>query len=59
MTSAMILGTRNLTKSFTGAISSNTVASMFENFNQNLKGVIEIFWNEVFIIRNMVRKEKS
>ena len=49
----------NLTKSFTGAFFSNTVASMFVKFRQNLKSVIEIFCNEVFIIRNTVRKGKS
>ena len=38
---------------------SNTVASMFVKFKQNLKSVIEIFCNEVFIIRNTVRKGKS
>ena len=58
-TSAIILGIGNLTKSFTGAFFSNTVASMFVKFKQNLKSVIEIFWNEVFIIRNTVRKGKS
>ena len=50
---------RNLTKLFTGAFFSNTVASMFVKFKQNLKSVIEIFCNEVFIIRNTVRKGKS
>ena len=50
---------RNLTKLFIGAFFSNTVASMFMKFKQNLKSVIEIFWNEVFIIRNTVRKGKS
>ena len=49
----------NLTKSFTGAFFSNTVALMFVKFKQNLKSVIEIFWNEAFIIRNTVRKGKS
>ena len=49
----------NLTKSFTGTFFSNTVASMFVKFKQNLKSVIEIFCNEVFIIRNTVRKGKS
>ena len=48
----------NLTKSLTGAFFSNTVASMFVKFKQNLKSVIEIFWNEVFIIRNTVRTGK-
>ena len=46
----------NLTKSFTGAFFSNTVTSMFVKFKQNL---IEIFCNEVFIIRNTVRTGKS
>ena len=55
----MILGTGNLTKSFTGAFFSNTVALMFVKFKQNLKSVIEIFWNEVFVIRNTVGKGKS
>ena len=53
---------RNLTKSFTGAFFFNTVASMFVKFKQNLKqvkSVIEIFWNEIFIITNTVRKGKS
>ena len=49
----------NLTKSFTGAFFSNTVTSMFVKFKQNLKSVMEIFCNEVFIIRNTVRKGKS
>ena len=48
-TSAIILDIGNLSKSFTGAFFSNTVASMFVKFKQNLKSVIEIFWNEVFI----------
>ena len=50
---------RNLTKSFTGAFFSNTVASMFVKFKQNVKSVMEIFWNEVFIIRNKVKRGKS
>ena len=54
----MILGKGNLTKSFTGAFFSDTVASMFVKFKQNLKSVVEIFWNEAFIIRNTVRKRK-
>ena len=32
---------------------------MFVKFKQNLKSIIEIFCNEVFIIRNTVRKGKS
>ena len=32
---------------------------MFVKFKQNLKSVIEIFCNEVFIIRNLLGKEKS
>ena len=54
----MILGKGNLTKSFTGAFFSDAVASMFVKFKQNLKSVVEIFWNEVFIIRNTLRKGK-
>ena len=36
-----------------------TVARMFVKFKQNLKSVIEMFCNEVFIIRSLVGKGKS
>ena len=33
------------------------VASMFVKLKRNCKSVIEIFWDEVFIVRNKVKKE--
>ena len=33
------------------------VASMFVKLKWNCKSVIEIFWDEVFIVRNKVKKE--
>ena len=33
------------------------VASMFMKLKRNYKSVIEIFWDEVFIVRNKVKKE--
>ena len=55
----MILSTGTLQNRSQEPFFSNTVASMFVKFEQNLKSIIEIFWNEVFIIRNTVRKGKS
>ena len=57
--SAMIPGTGTSQNCSQELSFSNTVASMFVKFKQNLKSVIQIFWNEVFIIRNTVRTGKS
>ena len=40
-----------------GELFPPTVASMFVKLKRNCKSVIEIFWDEVFIVKNTVKKE--
>ena len=45
-----------LPKSFTGALSSNSRLDVRKSLSEICKSVIEIFWDEVFIVRNTVKK---
>jgi len=51
------LGT--LPKSFTGAFSSNSRLDVCELLSKICKSVIEIFWDEVFRVRNTVKTGQS
>ena len=47
-----------LPKSITGAFSSNSRLNVRED-KRNCKSVIEIFWDKVFIVGNMVKKKEN
>ena len=56
-TPAMILGTGNVTKSFTGAFFSNTVALMFVKFKKTLRALSRYFGMKFLLLEIRTEKE--
>ena len=54
---AAIFLTKTVLKNRSGELFPPIVASMFVKLKRKCKSVTEIFWDEVFIVRNKVKKE--